>query len=107
MAKFIPAALLTAVLVSGLTSLTKADQTPTQGNDTAPASSQLAFRDRTVTITSHPSGYRYSIADASGTILSTALTEEEIADQYPGLFQLMQPAVAGDVELMMLAPPME
>ncbi|MEM8612985.1 MAG: hypothetical protein AAGF93_13275 [Cyanobacteria bacterium P01_H01_bin.105] len=109
MTKFISAALLTTALISGLTSLTKAEQTPIQSNDTAPVISQLAFRDRTVTITSHPSGYRYSIADASGSILSTALTEEEIADQYPGLFELLLPAVAGDdnVELMMLAPLMK
>ncbi|MGD1854525.1 MAG: hypothetical protein ACFB2W_09755 [Leptolyngbyaceae cyanobacterium] len=106
MAKVIPAVLVTAALVSGLATLTAAEQRSIQSNDTAPVISQLAFRDRTVTITSHPSGYRYSVADASGTILSAALSEQEIADQYPDLFELLQPAVAGDddADLMMLAP---
>ncbi|WP_152532155.1 hypothetical protein [Leptolyngbya sp. Heron Island J] len=105
MLKVIPAALLIAVSVSGLTGLAQAEQPLTQG-DTYPVISQLELRDRTVTITSHPSGYRYSIADRAGTVLSAALTEQEMADQYPGLFDLLQPAVAGDDDstLMMLAP---
>jgi hypothetical protein len=79
----------------------------TQEGNTAPVISQLAFRDLTVTITSHASGYRYSVADEFGTMLSAALTEQEIADQYPELFELLQPAVAGDDDgqlMMMLIP---
>ncbi|MFG6095741.1 hypothetical protein SPB21_10840 [Leptothoe sp. ISB3NOV94-8A] len=105
MARFAMAALLTAVSVTGLTGLALAEDV-TRQPETMPVVAQLQLRDRTVTITSHPKGYLYSVADESGAVLNAALTEQEIAEQYPDLFDLLQPAVAddGNAELMMLAP---
>ena len=103
MARFRLAALLTALSVTGLTGLALADYPE---SDSLPVIAQLQLRDRTVTITSHPDGYLYSIADQSGAVLSAAMTEQEIAEQYPEVFELLQPAIADgeDTELMMLAP---
>lgn len=104
MTQFTAPALLVAVSVFGLTGLAMAEPLLTQ-RETDPVVAQLALRDRTVTITSHPQGYLYSVSDSSGAILSAALTEQEIANQYPELFERLQPAIADDnSQLMMLAP---
>ena len=104
MTRFTASALLAAVSVFGLTGLAMAENPLTQ-RASHPIVAQLALRDRTVTITSHPQGYLYSVSDASGAILSAALTEQEIATQYPELFERLQPAIADDnTQLMMLAP---
>ena len=72
---------------------------------THPVIGQLELRSRRVTITASPHGSLYSIADQSGTVLSAALTEDRLAEEYPELYELLQPAVANqDIELMMLAP---
>lgn len=72
-----------------------------------PAIGQLELRDRKVTITSAPEGYLYSITDESGTILNANLSEDGLAEQYPELLELLQPAIAGhEAEIMMLAPMM-
>ena len=106
MTQFIAPAMLAAVSVFSLTGLAMAENPLTQ-NERHPVVAQLALRDQTVTVTSHPHGYLYSVADSSGVILSAALTEPEIAEQYPELFDRLQPAIAdGDAQLMMLAPPM-
>ena len=105
MARFTIAALFTAFSVTGLAGLALAEH-PTPESQSLPVIAQLQLRDRTVTVKSDSEGYLYSIADESGTVLSAAITEQEIAEQYPELFDLLQPAVADDEdsELMMLAP---
>jgi len=104
MARFSVAACLTAICVFSPSGLALADRQLAQDN-ADPVVAQLAFRDRTVTVTSNPQGYIYSVADDAGTVLSATLTAAEMADRYPELFELLQPAVAdhGTV-LMMLAP---
>ncbi|MEM8546004.1 MAG: hypothetical protein AAGF66_18665, partial [Cyanobacteria bacterium P01_H01_bin.119] len=70
-----------------------------------PVVAQLVVRDRTVTITSSPAGYRYAVADESGAVLAAGLTEDQLSEQYPGLLDTLRPAIADEnSELMMLAP---
>ena len=74
-------------------------------DNTPPVISQLELRSHKVIITASPQGSLYSIADESGMTLSAALTEDRLAEEYPELYELLQPAVANqDAELMMLAP---
>ena len=90
MMRFVMIALLTAASISGLAGFVLADS---QESTTTPypVVTQLVLRDRTVTITSAPNGYRYSIADESGAILSANLTEGQMAKRYPELLDLLQP----------------
>ena len=107
MMRFIVAALLTAAFVSGLAGFVSANSPETTG-DSYPVVAQLALRDRTITITSAPEGYLYSVADESGSSLSANLTEEQLAEQYPELRDMLRPAVAEEGStLMMLAPIVE
>lgn len=104
MMRFVLAVLLTAASIVGLAGFVLADGQEST-SDSYPVIAQLALRDRTVTITSAPDGYLYSIADPSGAILGASLTEEQMAEQYPELYDALRPAVADeDVKLMMLSP---
>jgi 5,10-methenyltetrahydromethanopterin hydrogenase len=104
MKRFVVAGLLTAALMVSMASLGQAGS-EVPAADAYPVVAQLALRDRTITITSAPAGYRYTIADEAGEILSASLTEEQLAEQYPELVESLRPAIAGEPsELMMLAP---
>ncbi|MEM9008675.1 MAG: hypothetical protein AAGE59_34845 [Cyanobacteria bacterium P01_F01_bin.86] len=106
MMRFIVAVLLTAAFVSSVAGFVSADS-PEMVNDSYPVVAQLVLRDRTITITSAPEGYLYSVADESGN-LSAGLTESQMAAQYPELLDALRPAVAEEgATLMMLAPAME
>ncbi|MBD0333899.1 MAG: hypothetical protein ICV62_00270 [Cyanobacteria bacterium Co-bin13] len=104
MKRFIVVSLLTAAAMVSLADLGQAgSEAPVA--DAYPVVAQLALRDRTITITSAPAGYRYTIADEAGTVLSASLTEEQLADQHPELAEALRPAIADEFsELMMLAP---
>ncbi|MGF1522469.1 MAG: hypothetical protein ACFBSF_09140 [Leptolyngbyaceae cyanobacterium] len=105
MMRFTVAALLTAAFVSGFAGFVSADS-PETASESYPVVAQLVMRDRTVTITSAPEGYLYSIADEAGN-LSASLTESQMAEQYPEILDALRPAVAGEGStLMMLAPMM-
>ena len=102
--RFLLVTLLATVSVSSLAGFVLADNEPSI-EDTYPVVAQLQLRDRTVTITSAPAGYQYTIADESGAVLSAELTEDQLAEQYPELVDMLRPAVAGEGSgLMMLAP---
>ncbi|MDB9528426.1 hypothetical protein PN498_20710 [Oscillatoria sp. CS-180] len=106
MARFTLIALLMAILVSSAASLAVAES-PQDQQENAPVIAQLQLRDHTVVITSDDQGKFYSVYDNSGTSLSAGLTEQEIADQYPELFDLLRPAIADgeNGELMMMLAP--
>ena len=107
MMRFITAVLLTTAFVSGLAGFVSANNQESV-SESHPVVAQLALRDRTITITSAPSGYLYAIADESGTNLSAGLTEAQLAEQYPELLDMLRPAVAEEGStLMMLAPMVE
>ena len=104
MIRFMLTASLATILVSSSARLVLAGSQESQ-SDTYPVIAQLVLRDLKVRITSASSGRLYSIADESGAILSANLTEDQLAQQYPELFNLLQPAVADDEsEMLMLAP---
>jgi|GEM_PF-3792113 len=106
MIRFMMAASLSALLVSGPATMVVAESQDSQSNAHR-VIAQLVLRDRRITIASAPDGYLYSIADKSGIILSANLTETQLAQQYPELFDLLQPAIADeDEKLLMLAPRM-
>jgi len=95
---------LTAASTLSLAGLVLANNAPT-ANESYPVVAQLALRDHTLVITSAPSGYRYSVANTAGSILSANLTERQMAEQYPELLDKLRPAVADEnTQLMMLAP---
>ena len=98
------AASLSAILVLGLAMMGVAGSQDSQ-SDADRVIARLVLRDRKITIASTPDGYLYSIADKSGIVLSAGLTDSQLAQQYPELFELLQPAVASEDEaLLMLAP---
>lgn len=109
MMRLVLAVMLSTASVVGLAGLVFANSEPpvdeVSVGERYPVVARLALRDRVVTITSAPAGYLYSVADESGTVLSAGLTEDQLADQYPGLLDTLRPAVADDnAGLMMLAP---
>lgn len=116
MKRFILASLVAAASVLSLVGTGAADnEIPVAGTESAlaPVVAQLALRDRTLIITAAPTGYRYTVADAAGAVLSAGLTEEQLAEQHPELAETLRPAVADEFssefsdefsELMMLAP---
>lgn len=103
MKRFVLAGLIAAVSVVSWGGAGVADSEAPAAN-TYPVVAQLGLRDRTITITAAPTGYRYTIADEAGAVLSAGLTEEQLAEQHPELLDTLRPAVAGSSELMMLAP---
>ena len=104
MIRFMMTASLATILISVSTEIVLADSQESQ-SDAYPVIAQLVLRDHRIRITSAPSGYLYSIADKLGIILSADLTEDQLAQQYPELIELLQPAIADeDAELLMLAP---
>lgn len=95
---------LTTVSTLSSAGLVLANNASTVG-ESYPVVAQLALRDRTLIVTSAPSGYRYSVANTAGSILSANLTEKQLAEQYPELLDKLRPAVADEnTQLMMLAP---
>ena len=107
MFRFILLVLASSTAIAVLDSATSmaADNQNNVERNAHPVISQLELRNRKVTITTSPQGSLYSIADESGMLLSAALTEDRLAEEYPELYELLQPAIANqDAELMMLVP---
>lgn len=57
---------------------------------------QLELRDRIVKITSGSQGLNYSILSQDGTVLDANLSENQLAEKHPELYERVRPAVAGD-----------
>jgi hypothetical protein len=81
-----------AVLLLAVSTPTHADS----ADDEAPSIVHLAFRDHIVTITSSPSGPRYSVRTTSGTLLSEDLTEDQLLAEHPKLHSHIRSSVASD-----------
>ena len=104
MMRFMLAVLLTATSMVSLAGFVLADSQESTSNS-YPVVAQLEVRNRKVTIKSAPNGYLYTITDPSGAILDTSLTEEQLAERYPELHDMLRPAVADEgAELIILAP---
>ncbi len=106
MKRFVLVGFLATLLVSVLAIEGTADNsesTSTFASD--PVVVNLALRDRTVVVTAAQVGRQYSVLGTSGEILHADLSEDQFAERYPELAELLQPAIAdADSELMMRAP---
>lgn len=98
------AVFLTLVAGMNAAKIALADNHTTLANP-YPVIAQFALRDRTVVITSAPTGYLYSITDENGSVLVAGLTEEQISSQYPDLFEVLRPAIAKDMTGLMMYTP--
>lgn len=58
------------------------------------AIARLVMRDRTVIISQGKDGARYSIKDRDGELLHSNLSENELAEKYPNIYDQMRPAYA-------------
>lgn len=76
---------------------------------TSTAITRLLLRDYEILISTSADGLsRYSIYSQSGQILATDLTDTQLQAHYPGLYDQLQPAIAGESEgplMMMWAEP--
>ncbi|NER85067.1 MAG: hypothetical protein F6K42_37300 [Leptolyngbya sp. SIO1D8] len=111
MRRFLLATLLATLSIGSLTGFVLANNDSAAedaSSEAYPVVAQLQLRDRIVTIVSATGGYKYTIADVSGDILSAGLTEEQLANEYPELLDMLRPAVADEgATLMMLNPEIE
>ncbi|NJK48567.1 hypothetical protein HC931_10615 [Candidatus Gracilibacteria bacterium] len=66
---------------------------------------RLVMRDRTVVIYQGKGGARYSVKDKDGDLLHADLSEVELAEKYPDIYDQVRPAYAdGETpSLMMMA----
>lgn len=55
---------------------------------------RLVMRDRVVAITSGSDGLKYSVITKDGTVLSANLSEAQLAQKYPDVYEQVRPAVA-------------
>ncbi|MDM9382094.1 hypothetical protein QUB80_15435 [Chlorogloeopsis sp. ULAP01] len=56
----------------------------------------LVMRDRIVVITNGKDGLKYSVKMKDGTMLSANLSEDELAQQHPDVYDQVRPAYAND-----------
>lgn len=67
---------------------------------------RLVMRDRTVVISQGKDGARYSVKDKDGELLHSNLSEVELAQKYPDIYDQVRPAYADGEKLpslMMMA----
>lgn len=58
------------------------------------AITRLVMRDRVVAITSGPDGLQYSVTMKDGTVLDANLSEAQLAQKHPVVYEQVRPAVA-------------
>lgn len=61
-----------------------------------PTITRLEMRDRVVLITSDSEQLKYSILSPDGTILDAELSEAQLADKHPELYDRVRPAIADE-----------
>ncbi|NEQ44773.1 MAG: hypothetical protein F6K00_14905 [Leptolyngbya sp. SIOISBB] len=108
MKRFVLVGFLATLLVSALAIEGTADSSESPSPSASasdPIVVRLALRDRMVIVTAAQVGRQYSVLETSGEVLHADLSENQFAEQYPELAELLQPAIAEtNSELMMLAP---
>lgn len=57
---------------------------------------RLVMRDRIVVITNGKDGLKYSVKMKDGTVLSANLSENELAQKHPDVYEQVRPAYAND-----------
>ena len=58
------------------------------------AITRLVMRDRVVTITSGSDGLQYSVMMEDGTVLDANLSEAQLAQKHPEVYEQVRPAIA-------------
>ena len=61
-----------------------------------PTITRLEMRDRVVLVTSDSEGLKYSILAPDGTVLDAKLSEAQLADKHPDLYDRVRPAIADE-----------
>jgi hypothetical protein len=61
-----------------------------------PTITRLEMRDRAIVITSDSDGLKYSIVSPDGTVLDAKLSEAQLADKHPELYDRVRPAIADE-----------
>ena len=56
----------------------------------------LVNRDHVVSITTGPSGPRYTAKTQDGTVVATGLTLQQLRDQHPDIYRKLHPAISAD-----------
>ncbi|BAZ70475.1 MAG: hypothetical protein KME28_12745 [Pelatocladus maniniholoensis HA4357-MV3] len=56
----------------------------------------LVMRDRIVVITNGKDGLNYSVKSKDGTVLSANISENELAQKHPDVYEQVRPAYAGE-----------
>lgn len=59
------------------------------------AITRLVMRDRVVAITSGSDGLQYSVLTQDGTVLAANLSEAQLAQKHPDVYEQVRPAIAG------------
>ena len=54
------------------------------------------MRDRIVVITSNPDGLKYSILNKDGSVLDAKLSEDQLAQKHPDVYERVRPAIANE-----------
>lgn len=106
MKRFVLVGFLATLLVSALAIEGTAESfESTSTSASEPVVVRLALRDRQVVVTAAQVGRQYSVLGTSGEVLHANLSEDQFAERYPELAELLQPAIAeSHSELMLLAP---
>ncbi len=60
---------------------------------------RLVMRDRVIIITNAQDGVKYSVKTKDGSVLSANLTEDELAQKHPDVYEQVRPAYAGDEKM--------
>jgi hypothetical protein len=59
----------------------------------------LVMRDRIVTIANGKDGLKYSVKSKDGTVLSANISENELAQKHPDVYEQVRPAYANDKKI--------
>lgn len=61
---------------------------------------RLTMRDRVISITSGLEGLQYSVLMKDGTVLAANLSEAQLAQKHPDVYEQVRPAIAGAATLV-------
>jgi exo-beta-1,3-glucanase (GH17 family) len=85
-------------LMLGLTlvfsTIMSASETRSNKSSEPVAITSLVMRDRVITISSLPTGLKYTVSTKDGTVIDAALSEAQLVAKYPEIYDHLRPAIA-------------